>query len=81
MLNIIFMSTLYLPFISYILLPHWNRTGRIFDAYCHKNMPENRFAFRDHATDKYVSYLLTDTCAIMEEEFYLPSLDNKFFGK
>jgi hypothetical protein len=44
-----------------------------------KNMPENRFAFRDHATDKYVSYLLTDTCAIMEEEFYLPSLDNRFF--
>ena len=44
-----------------------------------KNMPENRFAFRDHATDKYVSYLLTDTCAIMEEEFYLPSLDNNFF--
>lgn len=44
-----------------------------------KNMPDNLFSFRDHATDKYVSYLLTDSCAIKKEEFYFPGIDGRFF--
>lgn len=44
-----------------------------------KNMPDNLFSFRDHTTDKYVSYQLTDSCAVKKEEFHLPGIDGRFF--
>ena len=46
-----------------------------------KNMPSNQFAFRDHATDNYATFLLTDSTAILLNETKHPVSDGRFFGK
>lgn len=44
-----------------------------------KNTPENIFSFRDHATDKYVSYSLTDSTATFINESVFKPNDNRYF--
>lgn len=44
-----------------------------------KNTPNNKFSFRDHGTDKYVTYELTDTCAFLLEEYQFIPNNNRFF--
>lgn len=44
-----------------------------------KNMPSNQFAFRDHATDNYATFLLTDSTAILLNETKHPVSDGRFF--
>lgn len=43
-----------------------------------KNMPGDVFAFRDHATDRFVSYQLTDSCAAKLDEFHFSETDGRF---
>lgn len=44
-----------------------------------ENMPGNRFAFRDHATDAYATFLLTDSAAVLSDEVRHPVTDGRFF--
>lgn len=44
-----------------------------------KNTKGNLFSFRDHGTDKYVSYQLNDTCATLLNEFQLLPYNDRFF--
>lgn len=44
-----------------------------------KNTKGNLFSFRDHGTDKYVTYQLNDTCATLLDEFQLMSNSDRFF--
>lgn len=43
------------------------------------NMPGNQFAFRDHATDTYATFLLTDSAAVLLDEAKHPVTDGRFF--
>lgn len=43
-----------------------------------KNMPDNKFAFRDHATDTYAMYLLTDTAAVLLGSERHPATDGRY---
>lgn len=44
-----------------------------------KNTNGNIFSFRDHATDKFVTYLLNDTSATLVDEFQMISNNDRFF--
>ena len=44
-----------------------------------ENMPGNQFAFRDHATDTYATFLLTDSTAVLLSETRHPVTDGRFF--
>lgn len=44
-----------------------------------KNTPNNEFSLRDHATDKYATFLLTDTNSVLIDKFTFSTNDNRFF--
>lgn len=43
-----------------------------------KNMPNNRFGIRDHATDIITTYELTDTAAVLIDSYHFPPQDGRF---
>lgn len=43
-----------------------------------KNMPGNQFAFRDHATDTYATFLVTDSIATLINQERIPPTDGRF---
>jgi len=44
-----------------------------------KNTPQNTFSFRDHATDQFVTYQLSDSSAHLIDKFYFRPDETHFF--
>lgn len=63
----------------YSFCPRGNGPGEYLMPTVIKKTPNNTFSFRDHATDQYATYELSDSNAIQVENFHFRPDDSRFF--
>lgn len=63
----------------YSFCPRGNGPGEFLMPTVIKNTPKNTFSFRDHATDQYVTYELSDSSAIQIASFHFRPDNNRVF--
>lgn len=62
----------------YSFCPRGNGANEFLMPTVIKNMPDNIFSIRDHATDIITTYNLTDSAAVVMDRYHFPPQDGRF---